>query len=87
MSEEPHVPEGEYPPPPDDLPAAHPHGELTTFRVTYADGSTEEIEAHRFTQESPVDGRVETRFYRFPEGRGGEVDTIDRYDVAIVQQM
>lgn len=61
------------------------HGNLRTFVVSYEDGTTEEIKAHRFSQKERAGG-VETRFWPFPESAGGEVETIDRYGVTAVEE-
>lgn len=60
------------------------HGHLATFVLTYADGSREEIEAHRYTFELAVDGSTDARFYPFPEDRSGLLETIDRRDVVSI---
>jgi hypothetical protein len=62
------------------------HGCPTTFVVTYADGTSEEIEAHRYVYEGKRDGHAKARFFPFPEGRAGETGTVDRDDVASIEE-
>ena len=61
------------------------HGDLRTFVVTYADGTSEEIEAHRYVYEGKRDGHARARFFPFPEGAAGVVETVDRDDVASIE--
>jgi hypothetical protein len=62
------------------------HDYLTTFVVTYADGTREEIEAHRYVYEGKRDGHAKARFFPFPDARGGSIETIDRDEVASIEE-